>query len=196
MHAWHCVCRQTAAICRHWLQANFGAMDAALAAMQQHVPAGSTIVDLHAGVGTIGLSLAATRQPRWVRFVEINGQGLPPFQRSAARLSSSDGDGAALEYHVAAAGSDPGRWCAGAKVVVLDPPRKGLEPELLAWLCSPAAPAAGVRRLLYLSCGFAALRRDAAAVLGSGRWRLAHAEGFLFFPGANHIETLAVFEPL
>ncbi len=202
-------------------QANPGAMNSALAAMQAHVPAGCTIADLHAGVGTIGLSLAATRSPRWVRFVEINGQGLPPFQRSAARLqrqlqdaaaaqgaqagrSSSSGAGETssssggclveLEYHVAAAGSDPERWCDGAEVVVLDPPRKGLEPALLDWLCSAGASAAGVRRLVYLSCGFPALRRDCAALLASGHWRLAHAEAFLFFPGADHVETLCVFD--
>lgn len=199
-------------------------MSSALAAMQKHVPAGSTIADLHAGVGTIGLSLAATRSPRWVRFVEINSQGLPPFQRSAARLqlrlrqgeaadggkarSSSGGGGSdeassggssgsrpvELEYHVAAAGSDPERWCRGAEVVVLDPPRKGLEPALLSWLCSAGAAAAGVRRVVYLSCGFAALRRDCAALLASGRWRLAHAEAFLFFPGADHVETLCVLD--
>ena len=207
------------------LQANFGEMDRCLAAMQQQVPVGSTVVDLHAGVGTIGLTLAATRQPRWVRFVEINGQGRAPFQRSAARLqqhlqqpsaaASSEGAGSAmdassgssssgsssapggLEYHVAAAGSNPGRWCQGAEVVVCDPPRKGLEPQLLGWLCSPGTQAAsGVRRLLYLSCGFPALQRDTAQLLGSGRWRLSHAEGFLFFPGTDHIETLAVFDSI
>ena len=205
-------------------------MDRCLSAMQQQVPAGSTVVDLHAGVGTIGLSLAATRQPRWVRFVEINGQGRAPFQRSVARLqqqqqqqqqqqgghqpsaaaaggegpdSTTDASGGSssssapggLEYHVAAAGSNPGRWCQGAEVVVCDPPRKGLEPQLLGWLCSPGTQAAsGVRRLLYLSCGFPALQRDAAQLLGSGRWRLSHAEGFLFFPGTDHIETQAVFD--
>lgn len=190
-----------------WVQANFGAMDACLAAMQHHVPAGSTVTDLHAGVGTIGLSLAATQAPRWVRFVEINGHGLPPFRRSEARLlqqqqaagtgGSSDGSSLpapALEYHVGAAGSNPGRWCQGAEVVVCDPPRKGLEPQLLAWLCSRAAPAAGVQRLLYLSCGFPALQRDCNALVSSGRWRLRYAEAFLFFPGADHIETLAVFD--
>lgn len=200
-------------------------MDAALAAMARQVPPGATICDLHAGVGTIGLSLAATCAPRWVRCVEINGQGRPPFQHSVAHLRqqwqareaaapsgrSSDSSGStadssigsgegslqpppALEYTVAAAGADPGRWCAGAEVVVCDPPRKGLEPQLLHWLCSPAAPAAGVRRLLYLSCGFPALQRDSAALVASGRWRLAAAEAFLFFPGSNHIETLAVFD--
>ncbi|KAI7844501.1 hypothetical protein COHA_001860 [Chlorella ohadii] len=122
-----------------FMQANFEAMGSALAAMQRFVPVGATITDLHAGVGTIGLSLAATRAPRWVEFVEINGQGLPLFQH-------------------------------------------------------PAAGEAGVRRLLYLSCGWPALKRDAAALLASGHWRLRHAECFLFFPGSDHIETLTVWD--
>lgn len=179
------------------LQANREAMDCCLAVMQQYVAPGSTIADLHAGVGTIGLSLAATCRPRWVRFVEINGHGLPPFRQSGARLRLrllERGEAPQLDYHVAAAGSDPGRWCHGAEVVVCDPPRKGLEAALLGWLCSPAAAAAGVRSLLYLSCGFPALQHDAAQLLGSGRWRLRHARGFAFFPGASHVETLAVFD--
>ncbi|KAK9796618.1 hypothetical protein WJX73_000405 [Symbiochloris irregularis] len=40
-------------------QANPGAMSAALDALAQWVPQGSTVLDLHAGVGTIGLSLLA-----------------------------------------------------------------------------------------------------------------------------------------
>lgn len=37
-----------------FMQANFEAMDAALAAIATHVPAGSAVADLHCGVGTIG----------------------------------------------------------------------------------------------------------------------------------------------
>ncbi len=37
-----------------FMQANFGAMDAALAAIARHVPPGSAVADLHCGVGTIG----------------------------------------------------------------------------------------------------------------------------------------------
>ena len=76
--------------------------------------------------------------------------------------------------------------------VTVDPPRKGLEPSLLHYLASSSPPT--LTRLLYLSCGFPALTRDTAALLGGGRWRLASAQAYLFFPGADHIETLAVFE--
>lgn len=48
--------------------------------------------------------------------------------------------------------------------------------------------------LIYLSCGFSALMRDCDALLASGQWRLVHAHAFLFFPGTDSLETLAVFQ--
>ncbi|KAK9814170.1 hypothetical protein WJX72_001591 [[Myrmecia] bisecta] len=133
-------------------QANTGAMDACLHAIQQSVPLGSRVADLHAGVGTIGLSLAATRQCSLVRFVEINPEGRTPFQESAKRLPA----GVHVEYHVTAAGERAQDWLSDIDVVVVDPPRKGLEAALLDALC-------------------------------------ASPESYLFFPGANHLETLAIF---
>ena len=56
------------------------------------------------------------------------------------------------------------------------------------------APPARLSRLVYLSCGFAAFQRDCDALVKSGEWRLTHAEGFNFFPGSDHVETLAVFD--
>jgi 23S rRNA (uracil1939-C5)-methyltransferase len=56
-----------------------------------------------------------------------------------------------------------------------------------------AAPAGGPRRLVYLSCGYAALERDAAALVAGG-WRVASAVAFVFFPGTDALETLAVFD--
>lgn len=56
------------------------------------------------------------------------------------------------------------------------------------------APPSRLSRLIYLSCGFAAFQRDCDALVKSGEWRLTHAEGFNFFPGSDHVETLAVFD--
>ena len=193
-----------------FMQANPEAMGAALEAMKEYVAPGASVVDLHAGVGTIGLSLAASRQLSALRLVEINPAAEAPFWRSWRRLQAAGAFAAAgpprVEYHAAAAGSDPARWLAGADVAVVDPPRKGLEPQLLRFLCGQGegeggggqvpTPPPRLRRLLYLSCGYNALERDCLALLGSGRWALAAARGFLFFPGADAIETLAVFDRL
>eukprot|EP00884_Botryococcus_braunii_P006112 jgi/Botrbrau1/15501/Bobra.43_2s0118.1 len=45
-----------------------------------------------------------------------------------------------MEYHVASAGSSPFTFLDGVEVVILDPPRKGLEPELLHALCLQNSP--------------------------------------------------------
>ena len=102
-----------------------------------------------------------------------------------------------MSYHVAAAGDSPPEWLAKADVIVVDPPRKGLEAALTAKLisCASAGAVRSVpRRLMYLSCGFEALTRDLDLLLGSGAWRLRHAHVFLFFPGTDSLETLVVLE--
>lgn len=50
-----------------------------------------------------------------------------------------------------------------------------------------------VEKVIYLSCGFPSFMRDYDLLVGSGVWEAVHCEGFIFFPGADHIETLAVF---
>ena len=76
------------------------------------------------------------------------------------------------------------------QVLIVDPPRKGL--DLVARWLAREAPAS-LTRIIYISCGYKALETDTAMLL-SGRWKLLHAEGHVFFPGSDHIETLAVFD--
>lgn len=45
------------------MQANYGAFQSALASIRRHVPLGSRVVELHAGVGAIGLSLLGPVPP-------------------------------------------------------------------------------------------------------------------------------------
>jgi 23S rRNA (uracil1939-C5)-methyltransferase len=103
----------------------------------------------------------------------------------------------------------------GADVLIVDPPRKGLEPEVLDELCKPYNSkqelverkdmltvqdhrvnwANDVRTLIYVSCGFEALARDCESLLRSNSgWMLESANGYVLFPGSDHVETLAVFQ--
>ena len=50
-----------------------------------------------------------------------------------------------------------------------------------------------VKSVRYASCGFQAFQRDCDALMRSGRWKVAYAEGNLLFPGSDAIETLAFF---
>ena len=81
--------------------------------------------------------------------------------------------------------------CAGADLLIVDPPRKGLCEGVREALVKGELD---VKRLVYVSCGFDALERDQAALLNSRRWKLAHAEAHVFFPGSDHVETLAVYD--
>ena len=52
-----------------------------------------------------------------------------------------------------------------------------------------------VQTLVYVSCGFDALARDAEKLLSSeGGWKLESATGYVLFPGSNHVETLCIFK--
>lgn len=102
----------------------------------------------------------------------------------------------------------------GADVMIVDPPRKGLEDEVLVQLCKPINPnqdyaedatylsaprhvinwTNDVRKLIYVSCGFDALARDCDRLLtANGGWKLESATGYVLFPGSNHVETVAIF---
>ena len=103
----------------------------------------------------------------------------------------------------------------GANIMIVDPPRRGLEPEVLDELCKPFNPAQNyaesksfvmmdeerinfandVGTLIYVSCGFDALARDADALLtSSGGWMLESATGYILFSGSDHVETVCVFK--
>lgn len=205
-----------------FMQVNPAAMDIALQRMRRWVPVGARVADLHAGVGTISIALALTQNLVSLRLIEVCSSAESYFWKSwqvlqknwrhvhlpshvrkddAVSLPSDEN----VEFIVAAAGSDPQKYLRDVDVAVFDPPRKGLEPSLLRFLCGdsnyplqPTGVAEGCLpdRLIYLSCGWKAFERDCNSLLQSDLWKLRTAEGFLFFPGADHIETLAVFDRL
>jgi len=156
------------------------------------VPEGARVVEWYAGVGVLGLSLAP--HVAWVRCSDVN----PPHEAfEASRELLPPHLRPRISYAVGSAADRVGD-ARGADVAVVDPPRKGLDPQLLAALC--AAPAgsgacAALRTLVYVSCGFPALTRDAEALLAAG-WRVrgGAATAHVLFLGANHIETVVCFE--
>lgn len=52
----------------------------------------------------------------------------------------------------------------------------------------------GPKRLIYVSCGFKALKLNIERLVGTGQWKIVHAEGHVLFPGSNHLETLVIFD--
>ena len=71
-------------------------------------------------------------------------------------------------------------------VIVVDPPRKGLAPEVIDAMVQ-MAPA----RIVYVSCDPATLARDVKLLTHRG-YALTHAEAFDLFPRTFHVETVVL----
>ncbi|XP_002961857.2 uncharacterized protein LOC9629655 [Selaginella moellendorffii] len=125
-------------------QANYQSFEDLLQRLQRYVRKGSAVVDMFAGVGVIGLSLAATRKCRFVKCVEVNKHCKEPFERSLSRLPASVD--CQISWHCADAAEAPITWLEGADVVVVDPPRKGLQPVLIEALRTASLRAQGKTR--------------------------------------------------
>jgi 23S rRNA (uracil1939-C5)-methyltransferase len=137
------------------------------------------------------------------------------MMKEGSDVGENDRRGSRISYTVrdASAALKEGQ-ALGASVLVVDPPRKGLEDAVLNELSKPFNPSQpfvesptllpmsdelvnwtnNVETLIYVSCGFDALARDCERLLASaGGWTLASASGYVLFPGSNHVETLCIF---
>jgi tRNA/tmRNA/rRNA uracil-C5-methylase (TrmA/RlmC/RlmD family) len=145
------------------------------------VPRGP-VIDLYAGVGLFGLSLAAAGRES-VTSVEgdaIAGSDLArnaePFRGRVAAVRQS------VETYLASARP---REVAEATVIV-DPPRTGISKEAIADVTRLQPP-----RIVYISCDVATLARD-TRVLHDAGYSLAQLSGIDLFPNTAHVETIAV----
>lgn len=123
-----CSLREILLICC-WSAASVQAFDSLLRKLQKYVPYGAAVADLYAGAGVIGLSLAATRKCRSVKCIEINKEARLSFEKTVGRLPKSIDS--TISWHHADTSIGPLSWLVGSDVVVVDPPRKGLDPSLV-----------------------------------------------------------------
>ena len=133
---WHWSSHGAARVCYvpgSFMQSNAGAYDALLASLRDAVPPGSAVSELYAGAGAIGLSIAASdASVESVRCVESVAAAAETFAASASELPEAAR--AATTFVVARAEDAARDAVRDADVIIVDPPRKGLDARTLAAL--------------------------------------------------------------
>jgi|GEM_PF-216116 len=139
------------------------------------------LADLYCGVGTFGLALAS-------QVAEVYGVEILPENIALLRKNLEENK---IENFKVMAGSasqwTPKILSSGPDLVIVDPPRRGLEKMVVKSLIDCPC-----RYLIYLSCNPATLARDLKELLKV--YELKEVRFYDFFPQTPHIETLTILE--
>ena len=147
---------------------------------QAEITKDDLVLDLYCGVGTITLAMAKAAGK--VIGVEVIEQAVEDARENAKRngienaeFFCGDAGKAALELEKQGIRPD---------VIVVDPPRKGLNADTIEALdrMSP-------RRIVYVSCDPATLARDVALLKERG-YALKNAQAADLFPRCSHVESV------
>ncbi len=147
---------------------------------------GELVVDLYCGAGTITQVMAGGAGR--VIGAEIVPEAIEDARENARRNGIENveffcGDAAQLAADFAGRGLRP-------DVICVDPPRKGLAPEVIA-----AAAQMAPQRVVYVSCDPGTLGRDVKRFAEYG-YRVQRAAACDLFPGTRHIETVCLLSKL
>ena len=139
-----------------------------------------TLVDLFCGVGTIGLFMLKEYGAKRLIGVEI----IPEAVENARRNAALNG----IENATFLCGDANQAELENADVIVVDPPRKGCEPSLLARIAE-----LNPKRLVYISCNPDTLARD-VAILKTHGFTTDTVYPFDLFPRTGHVESVVRLE--
>jgi 23S rRNA (uracil1939-C5)-methyltransferase len=147
------------------------------------IPPGAVVAEFYAGVGAIGLS--TLDRVHELRMNEVGPSSLHGLELGLAQLDAGRRATVSVTPGPARSALD---MAAGAQVVIADPPRKGLDPELCAYLAEQPP-----ERFIYVSCGLESLIKDCAQLTSRGKLRLAELTAYNLMPFTEHVETVARF---
>lgn len=173
-------------VCFHpasFAQANIEMFAKMVSAIKNKISQKAKVAEFYAGVGVIGLAIS--NKCEWVRCCEINPRAEECFEKAKEKLSSDIS--VKISFHSKSAASAV-ELLNDSDIIIVDPPRKGIDLPLLKAIQTNYS----ARQLIYVSCGWTAFQKDFKALSLAG-WNLEQGDAYLFFPGSNHIEVLAVF---
>lgn len=153
-------------------------------AVEYAAPNGGLVLDMYCGAGTISLCLA--KKADRVIGAEIVAPAVENARSNAARNNVGN-----TEFICADAG-DAAKYLLdrGEKpdAVVVDPPRKGLSPQVIDCVCGMAP-----ERVVYVSCDCATMARDLKLFREKG-YELRKGCAVDMFPNTHHVETVVLLE--
>jgi 23S rRNA (uracil1939-C5)-methyltransferase len=166
-----------------FFQTNIGAAEILVRLVLDAIPADVPVLDLYAGAGLFALPLAQRGNP--VVAIEENREAVADGEASArlARIPAGRCRFMARRLELALGA------LAGARAVVLDPPREGCSPAVLDQVFGRLRPG----RAVYVSCNPEALDRD-IRVIAAHKYKVRSVQPVDMFPHTPHIETVLVFE--
>ena len=144
-----------------------------------------TVADVYCGAGTISLMLA--QKAARVIGLETVEAAVNDARENARENNINNaeflaGEAEALLPKLVQEGLRP-------DVIVLDPPRKGVEPQVIEAIAQ-ALP----RRVVYVSCNPATQARDAALFVNAG-YRITRCQPVDMFCWTHGVENVLAFEP-
>ena len=157
-----------------FFQINLPVYELALQTIQKHIST-AQVLDLYAGVGTIGLSVARDQK---LTLVECDKFA---YQELCHNLPSNHPN---IIAHLAKS-EEALHYLNPDSTVILDPPRAGCHVDLINKLIEVKPP-----KIIYLSCNPATQARDLETLLKI--YHIEHIEVFNFFPRTPHIENLVI----
>ena len=184
-----------------FFQINLPVYEMALSAIKKHIHT-NKVLDLYAGVGTIGLSVARDHE---LTLVECDKSAYNELEKNCEKgvfegirsydenehadpVTTGVGD-APRKTHPSAILSkseDALSFIAPDQTVILDPPRAGCDQKLINRLLEVMPP-----KIIYLSCNPITQARDIKALLTKYN-SIDEIKAFNFFPHTPHIENLIV----
>lgn len=183
-----------------FFQINLPVYELALKEIQKHINT-DKVLDLYAGVGTIGLSVAPDKN---LTLVEVDPNAFNELAKNCdqvffERIRSYD-EGERADSVTTGVGDAPREKRPDAilsksenvldyiepdQTVILDPPRAGCDPKLIHKL-NEVKP----KTIIYLSCNPATQARDIKQLLDN--YQIIEQKTFNFFPRTPHIENLVI----
>ncbi len=140
------------------------------------------LVDAYCGIGTLTLPLA--KQARQVIGLEVQSAAVEQaiFNAQQNGINNVTFQVGAVEKNLPNLGIIP-------DIVLLDPPRKGCEANVIKSLLN-LKPS----RIIYVSCKVATLARDLKLLCEHGQYHLTRVQPADFFPQTAHVETAAFLQ--